>query len=248
MVVSLDVGDGRRSLHSVIIADAYLRPERLACDPGQNHVHGALGAGLIPNYTSADAAREVAFDVCRAQRLASDHLQTQRRHRTQYRHSLDRAVARRDHIDIASVGERARVVFHHSRHGRYSQLPRRLADQRAGQAIPSRVEGWTGNDEVRLHLSHRLFHGGNGLVFFLHEVVVAGDYRGDHRASISENLVQGSSRADGTLPHLKRKIVCLLTANSREELVDVVQRSNLGNHDSPPRLCGAMLSEAPSDD
>ena len=146
------------------------------------------------------------------------------------------------------MGQCARVVFHHRRYRRYSKLPGRLADQRTGQTIPSRVEGGTCNDEVRTHLSHRLFDGGDGLLFLLHEVIVPGDYGRDYRPSISQYLVERPSRADGSLPHLDREIVRLFASNACEELIDVVQRSNRCSHGSPPRLCGVMLSDALSDD
>ena len=102
-----------------------------------------------------------------------------------------------------------------------------LAHQPAGQAVAAGIERRTGDDYIRLILPDHVGNEGLGFRFVFHEVVVAADYRREDRSRVSKRGIQRPSRADRSFDHVRRIVGVVLTSNSTEELIDVVNHLHI---------------------
>jgi len=109
------------------------------------------------------------------------------------------------------------------------------------KTVPTSVKGRTCDHKIWLEVHQRLPDGLKGDVLAFVNVVVATNYCANNLALITQQLLQRSTRSNGSLRHINSCIGLLFAPYASEELVQVMDYSNGIRRVSAPSCSCAPL-------
>ena len=195
--------------------------ERPAVDLRRQHVDGTLRARLIRAHDLPGASYIALLDR-RADLLAARELQSEGGHVGRGLPHGGGAFAGLEYVDATAVLLGSRVLLMHGGHSPDSAFLGQPADLAAGQAVPARVEGRPGDDDIRFEAVERLARSLQGCLGLLVRVVVAAYQRADDLALIAHKVLDKGTGAHRAFHGLEGHPGFLVAAPSGEELVQVV--------------------------
>ncbi len=134
---------------------------------------------------------------------------------------------------MACKGRIARVLTVHAGDGGDPQLFCQHAEIGTGVAVTAGVKGRSGDHEVWFLATQKSAERLGGAFLFIDEIVVAADDGGLHHAVLPECCLQRPAGANRAATNLRGSIGFVLSADTAEELVQVV--------DNPYWFCHGIL-------